>query len=176
MKKLKIWSIMMLIVMALPLMVACGGDDDGGGNVDYTAEEIVNILTGSWKIYGHVTTKVCYAGFYNFPDESMIDQDYTGSIQFTADQKVTAHGPTFFEGKYYVNNGLESATEMKYAVNLYSLLRGTYSIYKSGGQTFIVINHYHFRIETLTKSSFRLICDGVDGLRNENIYLSIISQ
>ncbi len=27
MKKLKIWSMMMLIVMALPLMVACGGDD-----------------------------------------------------------------------------------------------------------------------------------------------------
>ncbi len=28
MKKLKIWSMMMLMVMALPLMVACGGDDD----------------------------------------------------------------------------------------------------------------------------------------------------
>lgn len=28
MKKLKIWSMMVLVVMALPMMVACGGDDD----------------------------------------------------------------------------------------------------------------------------------------------------
>jgi hypothetical protein len=28
MKQLKMWSIMMLMVMTLPLMVACGGDDD----------------------------------------------------------------------------------------------------------------------------------------------------
>ena len=28
MKKMKFWSIMMLVAMVLPLMVACGGDDD----------------------------------------------------------------------------------------------------------------------------------------------------
>ena len=28
MKQLKIWSMMMLMVITLPLMVACGSDDD----------------------------------------------------------------------------------------------------------------------------------------------------
>ena len=30
MKRFKFWSIMMLVVMTLPIMVACGGDDDSG--------------------------------------------------------------------------------------------------------------------------------------------------
>lgn len=49
MKQLKIWSMMMLVVMALPMVVACGSDDDGNdsGNNDgtstkFTIEIIVN--------------------------------------------------------------------------------------------------------------------------------------
>lgn len=47
MKKLKIWSIMMLIAMALPMMVACGGDDssDGGGNED---SQLISKAIGTW--------------------------------------------------------------------------------------------------------------------------------
>jgi hypothetical protein len=36
MKKMKLWSMMMLMLVTLPLMVACGGDDDeGSGNSGY---------------------------------------------------------------------------------------------------------------------------------------------
>ncbi len=36
-KQMRIWSMMMLSVMTLPMMVACGGDDsDDGGGIDTT--------------------------------------------------------------------------------------------------------------------------------------------
>ena len=42
MKKLKIWSMMMLIAMALPLMVACSGDDSEDDNsLPFTKDMIV---------------------------------------------------------------------------------------------------------------------------------------
>ena len=45
MKKLKIWSMMMLIAMVLPLMVACGGDDNDASNQSNIVDGF-NINTG----------------------------------------------------------------------------------------------------------------------------------
>ncbi len=45
MKKLKIWSMMMFIAMALPMMVACG--DDGGGS-DSSANALKKQAIGKW--------------------------------------------------------------------------------------------------------------------------------
>lgn len=45
MKKLKIWSMMMLIAMTLPLMVACGGDDSG----DNTHNANIGEYVGKWS-------------------------------------------------------------------------------------------------------------------------------
>ena len=46
MKQLKIWSMMMLMAMALPLMVACGGDD---GNDDGSRDtELIKKAVGKW--------------------------------------------------------------------------------------------------------------------------------
>ena len=42
MKKLKIWSMMMLMVMAMPLMVACGSDGDDVKTVNKSE------LMGTW--------------------------------------------------------------------------------------------------------------------------------
>lgn len=43
MKQRKIWSMMMLVAMALPLMVSCGGSDgdDGDNSLSFTKEMIV---------------------------------------------------------------------------------------------------------------------------------------
>ena len=42
MKKLRIWSMLMLMVMALPMMVACGGDDSEDDNsLPFTKEMII---------------------------------------------------------------------------------------------------------------------------------------
>lgn len=45
MKKLKYWSMMMLMVMALPLMMACGSDANGGDPAQTYADK----LLGTWK-------------------------------------------------------------------------------------------------------------------------------
>ena len=43
MKKLKIWSILMLAFVMMPLVASCGGDDDdnGGGSN--------SVLVGEWQ-------------------------------------------------------------------------------------------------------------------------------
>ena len=42
MKQLKNWSILMLMVMAMPLMVACGDDEH---------DENMSLLRGEWSSY-----------------------------------------------------------------------------------------------------------------------------
>ena len=44
MKQLKNWSILMLMVMAMPLMVACGSDGDSGPSGD----ELKSKAIGTW--------------------------------------------------------------------------------------------------------------------------------
>ena len=73
MKKLQIWSMMMLISMALPLMVACGGDDDGdnrnSGNNNKTTEVAI---TGQVTSLG--VSYACIDGFVNL---NMITSSYS---------------------------------------------------------------------------------------------------
>lgn len=45
-KQIKLWSMMMLMMMALPLMTACGSDDkDNGGS---TGNDLLNKAIGTW--------------------------------------------------------------------------------------------------------------------------------
>lgn len=46
MKKQKLLSMMMLIVMIIPLMVGCGSDDDGGSGA--TGSDLINKAIGTW--------------------------------------------------------------------------------------------------------------------------------
>ena len=41
MKKIKIWSAMMLVAMMVSMMVACGGDDSNDNSLPFTKEMIV---------------------------------------------------------------------------------------------------------------------------------------
>ena len=50
MKQLKIWSIMLLMVITLPLMVACGSDDDNDDNTLPFTKEILVDEYGFWDI------------------------------------------------------------------------------------------------------------------------------
>lgn len=45
MKKLKIWSLMMLAIMVLPTIIACSGGDDNDDSVQLTKESLV----GHWE-------------------------------------------------------------------------------------------------------------------------------
>lgn len=55
MKKLKIWSILMLVAMALPLMIACGSDgdsdDNGGGSSGGGGGTSTFSIIGTWRYY-----------------------------------------------------------------------------------------------------------------------------
>ncbi len=45
MKKMKLWSIILLVVMSMPLLISCGSDDG-----DDVAKKIESPIIGTWKI------------------------------------------------------------------------------------------------------------------------------
>ena len=42
MKQIKIWSILMLVVMMMPFVASCGGDDDNDNSLSFTKELLVD--------------------------------------------------------------------------------------------------------------------------------------
>lgn len=152
MKKLKIWSMMMLVAMALPMMMACGSDkdDEGGSNVNYTTDEIVEMLTGKWGIYGHVK---CTTSQENTSD---FTGDYTGTIEFTSDRKFTLSTSKM----PYKNHGETFEITLENIIDSY----GSYTILKKNGKNYIQLEHnkdnrFSFLIQSLTPNSFKLVED-----------------
>ena len=151
MKKLKIWSMMMLVAMALPMMVACGSDkdDEGGSNVNYTTDEIVEMLNGKWAISGHVK---CTS---NQKDISDFTGDYTGTIEFTSDQRFTLSSSKM---PYKIQGDVVDLPLENILVN-----KGTYTILKKNGKNYVQLKDYslsfNFLIQSLSKNSFKLVED-----------------
>jgi hypothetical protein len=156
MKQLKIWSIMMLMVVTMPLLMACGDDGNDGNDNDspsYTESEIVELLTGTWNVRGE----------YNLYDNntSFLVGTYTGTMQFKSNQSFTRTLATTS-----TVNTIGADEEI-----IASLIQGEfmpnyhqYSIRKSGGQSYILFSNaygitYKFAIKALSKNSFRLECD-----------------
>ena len=79
MKKKYLLSIIMLVAMSMPLMVACSSssDDEDGGDVSYTESEIVELLTGTWYVSGEI--KAVNKG-------KRTEGNYTGTIEFKANK------------------------------------------------------------------------------------------
>ena len=92
MKKLKIWSMVMLMVMAMPLMVACGSDSDDVKTINkselmgtwYTLEDDWVIMIGNssvvqyelWKSGGSYTfNPQTYTWNYTIEGNRMISDD-----------------------------------------------------------------------------------------------------
>ena len=95
MKKLKIWSMMMLMVMALPLMVACGGDDSDDVKTINKSE-----LIGTWYtvsdgwILEFTSTHVTQYEFYGAPGSYKLNTSYvlTQSYTVNGNQLVSDKG------------------------------------------------------------------------------------
>ncbi len=91
MKQLKNWGILMLMVMAMPLMVACGSDGDSGPSGD----ELKSKAIGTW---------MCTQS----TDEAM-GQSYDGlmvgkEVSIKSDGTYTSTASTFgLKGSYTVN-------------------------------------------------------------------------
>ena len=64
----------MLVVMALPTIVACSSDDDNNDTSNYTEAEIVELLTGKWEIYGEVKVT-------DYETQKTITDNYKGTIE-----------------------------------------------------------------------------------------------
>lgn len=119
MKKLKIWSMMMLMIMAMPLMVACGSDCDDVKTVNkselmgtwYTLEDDWVIVIGNssvvqyelWKSGGSYTLNPqTYTWNYTIEGNKMISDDGQWAEVSINGNKMTvsANGQTMNYSKY----------------------------------------------------------------------------
>ena len=159
--------------MTLPMMIACSSDDEGEensrSNVDtnaYTAQEIVDLLTGKWIIYGK------FEGYYIIKNLDMREEfEYTGTIEFKADKKVKIQSDKI--PVKIVRNG--QVEEIYHSLNN---MFDSYSIYKKEGRNYISFNEknpnsislfsYDYQIESLDKNTFKLILDQ-DILYEDNV-------
>ena len=119
MKKLKIWSMMMLMIMAMPLMVACGSDGDDVKTINkselmgtwYTLEDDWVIMIGNssvvqyelWKSGGSYTLNPqTYTWNYTIEGNKMISDDGQWAEVSINGNKMTvsANGQTMNYSKY----------------------------------------------------------------------------
>ena len=119
MKKLKIWSMVMLMVMAMPLLVACGSDGDDVKTINkselmgtwYTLEDDWVIVIGNssvvqyelWKSGGSYTLNPqTYTWNYTIEGNKMISDDGQWAEVSINGNKMTvsANGQTINYTKY----------------------------------------------------------------------------
>ena len=119
MKQLKIWSMMMLMIMAMPLMVACGSDGDDVKTINkselmgtwYTLEDDWVIMIGNssvvqyelWKSGGSYTLNPqTYTWNYTIEGNKMISDDGQWAEVSINGNKMTvsANGQTMNYSKY----------------------------------------------------------------------------
>ncbi len=121
MKKLKIMSMMLLAVMVLPLMVACGGDDD---------EEVTIIGTWTWEEYEEYYREYVFWEDNTCRYYSSQQQYYTESVGKYRISGNTLY-LTFEKTKEYSNIGLKEyrggsrTYTFKLTPRTLTLLRGT---------------------------------------------------
>lgn len=170
----------MLVVMAFPMMVACGDDnDDGGGASEYTEAEIIELLTGKWEVYGEYKAT-------NYDTKESFADNYKGTIEFKTDKSVkfkvsegTKYSYTYtYDGQTYK---YEFYMEEEIIDNYHK-----YSVLKKGGRNYISFgsssNPYNFEIVSLKKNTFMLKLDrDVDDPDNKsrvigNEYMTVISN
>lgn len=178
MKRIKNLSKLMLAVMTMVVMAACGGSDDNKSS-EYTSEDIVKLLTGKWTISGDIIVTADETG-------KKIEGNYTGTMEFTADQKVNrkfvancSHND--FPTDYYGSDNAMLGALLSY------LTDSKYTVAKKNGKNYISFRassskSYDFDIVSLDKTRMRLVLDdnkniGVgDNYNDSHVYMTIISN
>ena len=169
---------LMLIVAMGVCLTACGGDDDGGGSggdINYTSDEIIEMLTGKWEVYGHAKCVSDKAEAPNF------DIDYTGTIEFTKEQRAKAKSSVWYEEK--IGDFTAKITLGSFIDDYYK-----YKITRKNGVTYISFGSDHspndFKIVSLTKTSFKLVLNKdfqvdepmISGAYTSHVEITVISQ
>lgn len=117
MEKLKFWSILMLVVMTMPVMVSCGGDDDNSGSGAIV--DGVNVINGK-KLVGLEID----ADNSSSPINVRIDYDSKGRMSKILFEKVKFDKQTY---KYYLTGEFEEYASVDYELRIVSLKLDSYN-------------------------------------------------
>ena len=136
MKKLRFWSILMLMVMALPMMVACGGDDNDDDGA--RGHNLVTEAVGTW---------MCIESTDSQGGRSMEGLMVGKEVNIKSDGTYTSTAPSFGTSGTYTISGNQitaksSAGTFVVTVSI-SSNRMTWNGTASNGVTF----HYVFQRE-----------------------------
>ena len=174
MKSIKVVKVMILASFSVLLFGACSSDDNNGDDILYTSNEIIEILTGKWNIYGHVRI--------SGDTDRVVDSDYTGTLEFKADQKYSAKSSVISTMGINNING-ETYT---WDEDIYDYLGDAsyhkYSIIRKSDKYYIEFGHSTFEIVSLTKKSFKLVLDedrpwgSPEDMHYAHYYITIISN
>ena len=164
-KTIRLTGLMLMVVMALCL-ASCGSDDDDdfSGGVDYTSDEIVEILKGRWDVHGHI--KLTSSDTNKIPN---LDSDYSGTIEFLEDYKFNATSPVI---QSYTRN-IDGITIEK-ELGLSSFFGNKYTIHKKNGSVYISFTGYDdypssYKIVSINKKGFKLVRDEVWNMPEDEI-------
>ena len=161
----KIIALLMFVLGILPMLVACGSDDDDD-SAELTSEEIVKLLTGKWEVYGELRE-------YSYETKESFIDNYKGTIEFKENKNVTFK---IKESDKYSSNSLY------FEEYLYIDDTDKYSILKKGGKNYIVFNSTfksYFEIVSLKANSFRLVLDDeltYDKVKVGTVHMTMISN
>ena len=166
-KSFRLVGLILIAVMSLGL-TACGSDDDGGsgGSVNYTSDEIIELLKGKWEVYGHVKRTSS-----NTDIVENIDGDYTGDIEFKDGQKVRVNSSTIQMVKMKVG-GLYQ--DYPLTLDFFIDESSKYKIIRKNGAAYISFKPdskfpYDYKIVSLNKNSFKLVMDEVKQAESDGV-------
>ena len=164
MKNSKILSFMLLaMVFVMPAFVSCSSDDDEGA-LNYTSEEIVEMLTGKWAIKGKF--------IINSVEGNKKQGEYSGEISFSKSDKG------IWVSKYRCKT--INVDDLEFNLIKYSSSYDSYSKYevmRKDSKLYLSLpgnsRYLNFQIISISKTSFKLILDEPS---EEISYVTMISQ
>lgn len=154
-------------MLAMPLMTACGSDDNENSGSSYTTDEIVDLLNGKWQVSGDAMLTEIETG-------KRLGGNYFGTMEFDKKQNCKwkfENNPTieelnFEKSKLYASNDFERLLVYMFYNSNYSILK------KEGKNYFVVSSGYEFEINYITKSTFKMTLDKDLKIDNKKCHLT----
>ena len=150
-------------MFAMPLMTACGGDDNENNGSSYTSDEIVELLAGKWEIAGDIMITEIESG-------KRQGGTYTGNIEFDKNQKFNRSIEAETEIEEFTKYGsLENIIHFRLLGNYFG-----YSILKKESRNYLVFEKkYNFEIISLTKNTFSMKLNDDVELGQEKLHITM---